>query len=324
MSFEWAANLQIPIALAAIVFVLLVNIIKFKNMSKVNSFLVFVLIAIMLVFVIFVFADPFFDTTALVPFFDQGQEGSLAWISSIPVAIVAYSAVTAIAFMAKEVHKPNKTIPRACILSIIFISLLYALILFATVGIVSVDYLAQNPDMQMIPLFVACQNMINGNILAPFLSIAATIALLTTMLVVTSFSVRTLQVAANDKIIPRVFAKNNKAEQPFVAVIATLFVSGIICCFPAVVSEIVDLGVLFNVITISIVVVSVFFARKHEKLPADAFKLKGGNFWPILFLLILFACNVVDIATSNYVAIAIFTFILLLVGILIFFISKRK
>ena len=110
------------------------------------------------------------------------------------------------------------------------------------------------------------------------LSIASTIALLTTMLVMTSLSARTIKVAAEDKILPKFLSKDSKNDQPIYAVIVTVLISAGLCFFPNLVTEMVDLGVLFNVLSICIVVVSLFFARKREVLPKDGFRLKGGKF----------------------------------------------
>ena len=63
--------------------------------------------------------------------------------------------------MANEVENPKKTIPRASFISIIVLAILYCLILFATLGIVTADYLSSNPEIEMIPLFAACAQMVD-------------------------------------------------------------------------------------------------------------------------------------------------------------------
>lgn len=113
----------------------------------------------MLVFVVFVIASPSFQIQNFNPFFGQGSGGQFACFSMVPVAIVAYSAISSIAFMADEVKNPNRNIPIACLITIVVISVIYCLIIFSIVGLVSAQYLAQNPDVQMIPLFVVAQNI---------------------------------------------------------------------------------------------------------------------------------------------------------------------
>lgn len=79
-------------------------------------------------------------------------------------------------------------------------------------------------------------------------------------------------------MLPKAFASKSKNGQPVVALVVVIVISSVICLFPEFVNEIVNLGVLFNVITIFIVVIALMIARKHEKLPHDGFRVKGGRF----------------------------------------------
>lgn len=110
----------------------------------------------MCIFVYICINNQAFDINQLQPFFGQGHSGNFACLSMVPITLISYSAIVAIAFMASDIKNPKKTIPRASIVSIVILAILYTLILFATLGLVSADYLAQHPDLQMIPLFAAC------------------------------------------------------------------------------------------------------------------------------------------------------------------------
>lgn len=116
----------------------------------------------MLLFIFVCINNESFNIDQFQPFFDQGHSGSFACLSMVPITLISYSAIVSIAFMASDIKKPNKTIPRASIVAIIILAILYSLIIFATLGLVSADYLAQHPDLQMIPLFAACERLIGA------------------------------------------------------------------------------------------------------------------------------------------------------------------
>lgn len=159
--FPEVANFQTPIAIASFLFVLVLNIIKVKRTGQINNIMVAALIILMVVFVGVAISNSSFDVKNFVPFFGQGQAGTFGFVSMVPIALMSYSAIVAVAFMANEVEDPKKTIPRASFISVIVLAILYCLILFATLGIVTADYLSQNPDLEMIPLFAACAKMID-------------------------------------------------------------------------------------------------------------------------------------------------------------------
>lgn len=121
--------------------------------------LVFALIAFMIVFSVVCITNKSFDINKMIPFLRQGKAGSLGFVSMIPVAIIAYSAITSVAFMASEIKDPKKTIPRASVISIVVLALLYCLILFATLGLITADYLSVYSQFQMVPLFAACMQL---------------------------------------------------------------------------------------------------------------------------------------------------------------------
>lgn len=160
--FPGVSNFQTPIAIASLLFVLVLNIVKVKRTGQINNVMVTVLIVMMLVFVGVAVTNSAFDDRNFVPFFEQGQAGPLGFVSMIPIALMSYSAIVAVAFMANEVENPKKTIPRASVISIVVLAVLYCLILFATLGIVTADYLSSNPNVQMIPLFAACYKIVGA------------------------------------------------------------------------------------------------------------------------------------------------------------------
>ena len=101
------------------------------------------------------------------------------------------------AFMVSEVKNPNKNAPKSILIALILVVSLYVGIILATVGMVSAEYLMENPGMQFIPLYAAAfTKLASIPWISKVISIAALFALLTTMLTVTSLTSRAVQATA--------------------------------------------------------------------------------------------------------------------------------
>lgn len=324
MYFDWANGMQIPFAIISVAVITILNIIKFSTAGKINNVLVAILIITIAIYVCVALFGGNFDSSKLVPFFTQGYHGPGGILISIPTAIVGYGAIISIAFMVEEVKEPKKTIPIASIIAIIVVITIYSLMIISTMGLVTAQFLSENPNMQYIPIFAACFVFLqNTPWLAGVVSISAVVALLTSMHVCMSMNTRTIQAAAIDGILPKIFEKQNKQGVAILPVFATAICSAAISFFPSFTNEIVSFGVIFNVFTICVCVISLMIARKKNKLPNGAFRLAGGNFWPIVLLIILIACNIVDIFSGN-IGLYVFTAIFILIALIIYFIRKPK
>lgn len=154
------------------------------------------------------------------------------------------------------------------------------------------------------------------------ISIASVLALLTTMNIIVSLNARAIKAAADDRILPKVLGKLSKNGQPVVAAIVTVVFAMAISFYPNYVNEIVNYGILFNILTIIIVVVSLLVARKRFKSKNVGYRLKGGKFFPILFLVIIVLCNISNIITSDLLTVVIYTVVFMIIGIGIFAFSS--
>ena len=89
--------------------------------------------------------------------------------------------------MVSEVHEPNKTVPKSLLIALGLIVGLYVLMIVATMGHVTTEFLVENPGMRFIPMFAAAfTSMSNIPWLSKAISIAAVLALITTCLLYTS------------------------------------------------------------------------------------------------------------------------------------------
>ena len=315
---------SMPISMIAVGVVFLMSIGRLNLSGKINNVLVVALILIMLVFVIcsFIFGNFNFDN--LSPFFSQGSSGDLGFLAMIPTAIIAYGSIVVLPFMASDVKSPKKTIPIACIVAIVVAAVFYSLIIFACLGHVSSEFLQNNPSKVMNAFFVVASQFSSAPWLSTLVSVAAILSLVTTMYALSILNARTIQVTSADKMLPVFLSNVSKSGQPVVASCVGLVISALILLLPVDFTELVNLGVFFNLITVIIVVCSLIVAKLKFKSNKNGFKLKAGLLFPILFLLIITICDVISIVSSDLIKPLIFTMVFLIIGILIFAIYSKK
>jgi len=300
--FQLPNGMQIPLAIITVAICLLLNSIKFSVAGKLNSILVGALIASLSIYVFACFCGESWDFSMLEPFFTQGKTGTFGFMAAVPTAMVGYGSIVAIAFMVSEVKNPSKNVPKAVLIAMCIVATIYILIILATLGLVSASFLDKNPGMRYIPLYAACfTKLTHFPWLSKVVSIAAILALVTTILVVLALTGRAIQAASIDGILPKVFAKSNRFGVPAVATSAVAILAAIISCFPAFTEQIVGFGTLFAAVTISINIISLYVARQKNSSIDGIFTAPGGKFLPALSLILIIACYIPDIISGGWI-----------------------
>ena len=299
VGFPIFGKLQIPLAIGSIILILVLNSMKFALAGKVNNLLVLGLALTMIAYVVIAFVSGAWDGSTLVPFFTQGSGGSTGFLAMVPTAMTGYGSIVAMAFMVSEVKNPNKNVPKSVLIAMIIVLCLYLGIILATVGMVSAQFLMENPGMQFIPLYAAAFTKLAAiPWVSKLISIAALLALLTTMLTVMSLTSRAIQATADKGLMPEGLAKNNKAGVPFNAALLVTIPCIVIACFPQFTATIVSFGALFAAMTISINIISLLVARFD--LPEGAFHAPGGNVLPVVALALIIICYIPDIIGGGW------------------------
>ena len=284
-----------------------------------NNFIVGFLLLTILTYVFACFFSDKFDISGFSPFFSQGIKGSNGFISSIPIAIIGYSSINAMAFMVSDVKKPGKTVPKAMFISISVVITIYLLVIGATLGLVTAEYLVKNEGMRFIPLFAACfTKLASISWLVDVVSIASVIALMTTMNVCVSLNARTIQASSLDTMLPKILGENNRNGVPALAALLTSLFAIIVAFFPKITVQIVNFGAIFNLFTIIITLISLVAARKDSNSKTAAFKAPGGNILIIVILLILIGCNITSIIIGGK-DLFLFTIAFWIIGLIIYF-----
>jgi amino acid transporter len=324
VGFPVFAKLQVPLAIAAIVFCFVLNALRISITGKVNTVLVCGLAVTLLTFIIIAFTSGQWDSGLLTPFFSQGASGRTGFLSVVPIAMVAYGSIVSIAFMVSEVKNPTRNVPRSIFIAMSIVVCLYSLVILATVGLVSAQFLADNSGMRFIPLYAAAfTKLAEIPWLVKVISVSAVLALLTTILVVMALTSRAIHAAAESGIIPQFFAVKAKNGSPIAATALVALLSAVVSCFTDFTQTIVNFGALFAAITMSINCVSLLAARKKFTHAPGDFRAPFGSGLPVVTLAVMLACYVSDIMGGGWV-IWVYTAVWYAVGLLIFVERERR
>ncbi|MCL5680006.1 MAG: APC family permease [Candidatus Marsarchaeota archaeon] len=140
-------------AIAAIIAFAIINILGIKNSAKTISAFVVINIVILLIFIAFGFGS--FHSSNFTDFMPNGFTGTIAGAAIIFFAFTGFSRVTTIS---DEVKDPEKTIPKAIMLSIIISTVIYIIVALVAVGLVPYTALASSAA----PLSTAIKSMHNS------------------------------------------------------------------------------------------------------------------------------------------------------------------
>lgn len=310
------SNQQIPLAILSVLFCTWMCLNKISTAGKINNILVSVLILTMLTYVIVAFSHPNFNPANFQNFFGQGVKGSTGWIEAVPNAMTGFGSIVAVAFLVGQVENPKKNVPLATLVALGLVVLLYVLMIAATMGHVTAQFLTDNPGMRFIPMFAAAFTSM-GNIawLPKLIAVSAVIALLTTMLVVLNLTANAMKAMADDDRFPAVCKKLNRSQSPSTAIWITTIAACLLSCLPKYTELLVNLGSLVAAVNIAMVILAAVFARKKATLEEGAFAAPGGNAVSILTVIIIL-CTYIPKFTSGDLQMWLFTAIIYGLGLI--------
>lgn len=320
-SFPTISKYQIPISIITIIICLLLNSIRFSTTGKINMILAIILAAILIFFSFIAIRNETFSIGNLIPYYGYGKNINLGLFKAIPVAMIGYSSVMSISFMVSEIDNADKNIKRAVYIGMSVVVLLYIVVIFAVVGNITSKELVDT-DMVFIPLFAVCfQKLINFPYMKILISIAAVVALFTTMLVVMAINGRCMKAIADKKLLPGIFSKVNKADTPILSMMVLSIASIILSLFPSITETLVNLGALFAIITIVINLLSLIETRRKKR--QSSFHSPLSNVGVIVIIAIFIICYIPDILSGGLNLWA-FTMIWYLIGIVVYNVKSKS
>lgn len=325
VGFPIFTNMQVPIALISILLIFILNCIRFSITGKINNILVVILILCLCTYIFYAFISNQWSVNNFTPFFTQGVKGKFAFLEMVPTAMIAYGSIVAISFMASNVKNANRNIPVSVGISIFIVLCLYLGVIIATLGLINVELLKENPGMTYIPLYAAAfTKLSNFKLLPQIISISAAVANFTTMLVLVTINSKAIQKMSDNNTLPKIFSKTNKSESPYIASFTICLLASLISLKPSFTETIVSFAALFAVITISINCISLIHVKK-KIVDADtsSFSLPFGITIPLITVLVIGICYIPDIISGGW-KIWVYTIIWYVVGLVIYKLNKNK
>ncbi|MCV3295825.1 MAG: APC family permease [Oenococcus sp.] len=256
----------------------LINISGVQLTKIVNNF---VTISKLLPLLLFVAIGLFFiKGNNFTPFFPNGSYTSGSFGQAALTMFFAFTGFEGISVAAGEMKNPQKNLPRAIILIISVVTLVYVLIQVTAIGMMGYG-LANSAT----PLMDAL-----GHAIGTFgrdLIAAGSLISIGGLLVASSFITPRSGVAlAENKMMPSLLAKKNRKNAPYVAIIVSTTISLIIALFNSTFANLALISAVSRFAQYIPTIIAVFVFAKTKKGQAHAFRLPLGPVIPAVALII--------------------------------------
>jgi APA family basic amino acid/polyamine antiporter len=221
-------GLHIPFALAAVVLFTILVLTGIRRSNRTNIAIVSITLLSLLFFVAaglpVVVSN---GANHLTPSFEDVSNPVARVLRASALMFVAYTGYGRIATLGEEVRKPRQTIPKAMIVTMVVIMLLYMAVAVVGIGAVGAESLSAATGEAAAPLVVAARNFgVPGS--SQVLAVGAITAMLGVLLNLILGLSRVLLAMARRKDMPGSMARLNQARTPSSAV---LLVGMAIACF---------------------------------------------------------------------------------------------
>lgn len=272
-----ASGHTVGIALLAIVLAGGVNLLGIEITSRANLVLSAILLAILLVFVAAGLSHA--APTNYQPFV-TGTAGS--FLAAIQIATTAYGAWTVVPAAAGDIRNPTQTVPRAILLSLGIVIVVYTSVITALHGIVPPSQFTTGTATLRTPLGTAVGSL-NLSWLRYLLPIGAVAAIFTTMLVGILSAGQVLFALGETNRLPSAFAQTNDADVPWVGVLVVIGAASVLAVFPQyfyellVIASIIGTGIPYGINLLSFVGL-----RYYRRDITPGFRVPGGYTVPVI------------------------------------------
>jgi APA family basic amino acid/polyamine antiporter len=215
MSIFTRLIVDVDIHIIALFFCLLflgINLVGIKGAGRTQIALVVGLFALILVYI--VAGLPKVKVDNFTPFVPRGLAGMFFTIGFV---FVSYTGLLKIASVAEEIKNPARDIPLGMIVSLLVVSILYAFVVFVTVGVLDGGVLSQS----LMPISDGAE-VLMGNWGKVALAVAAILAFLSTANAGIMTSARSLVPLSGDSLLPEFLGRiNARFRTPHNALLVT-------------------------------------------------------------------------------------------------------
>ena len=297
--------------LFAISVVLLIMIVLFKGTSSskfVNNFMVVIKIAVIVLFVLVgvFYVKPNNWTNNFAP---QGLSGIMVGATTV---FFAYLGFDTISTSAEETINPQKSLPRAIIITLLICTAFYIIVCLVLTGMVPYSQLGKGDALAYV-LEAVEQDKIAG-----IISLGAVIGLLAGPLATMFASIRILFTMSRDGLLPKKLTELNKNGVPGSATIGVGILMALLTGFLPL-GQLADLANLSWILAFTLVSYSTIVIRKQYPNAKRGFTMSGMPYLPIISILLFIVL---------LYGIQLFTWIIfgcwILVGLVIYFSYSMK
>jgi len=241
---------------------------------------------------------------------------SPAFAGSLVYVTYAYSGWNAAAYISGEMQNPRKNLPRALFMGTLIVMLIYTLLNFVFLysvpmeelkGVIEVGYLSANK--------------IFGVQVGQFMSLVIAVLLVSTISAMILAGPRVMQSMGNDIKGLKFFAKSNKSNVPYIAIIFQSIIALIFVATSSFQALITYVSFTLNLFTF-LTVAGVFILRIKFKHIDTAYKTPFYPITPILFLGILLWV-IINIIRDKPIE-SLYGLLTVSLGIVIFYFTNKK
>jgi len=212
----FSALFQTPVLLTSVATLIIIGVVLFLGVQETASLTILFTIIEVIGLVIIIFIG--LPSIGTVDYFTLA-ESFQGVIQAGVLIFFGYLGFEGIARLAGETKNPEKTIPKAILLSIAITTVFYILVGIAAISVVPFQELA----VAEAPLALVAERVFGSNSFL-ILSVIALFSTFNTALVMLLSGSRIVYGMAEEKGLPTVFSKvSNKTKSPWIAVIAVVF-----------------------------------------------------------------------------------------------------
>lgn len=217
-----------------------------KTSAKVETWLVFVKIAIVLAVIVVGFF--YVKSSNLSPYMPYGISGVATGAATVFFAVFGYDAMSTAAEEAKDAER---NLPKAIVLSLAIAMVLYLLAATVLTGMIDYKHLADSAA------FAAAFNSVGLTAFAKIVAIGAIVGIITVLYSFTLGASRVWFAISRDGLLPEWFAKTNKHQSPYrptwiIGVVAAA-IAGFVKIGDA--AELTNIGILLAFVVVSAAVI---------------------------------------------------------------------
>lgn len=317
--FHLSTDLLIPIALTAGFSITVINLLGTKTAANLQSV---TLIIKMIPIVMILISGLLIKGQVSVSLFPIQPGKDAGWIQALSGALLAtmfaYDGWLGVGNVAGEMKRPEKDLPKAIILGLAVITLVYALINFVFLKVLSIDQLAGNLNGSS-----EAAGIIFGSVGGKIVTIGILISVYGALNGYTMTGIRVPYALALENLIPfsSQFKKLSKRfVVPYVAGLFQFFIAAIMMFlgnFDLLTDMLVFVMWVFNIL----IFYAVFILRKREPDLLRPYKVPLYPFIPIIA--ILGGLFIIITTLFTQLALALIGLIITILGIPVYFIQKK-